>query len=452
MRSISTSAVIAIVVVVLIVAVAGVYMATRGGGAPSTTTSPASTPTTQTTTTAPSTTQQQTKTTTAQLSKNSICIVYDVGGRGDLSFNDMAYLGASKAARDFGLKLVEAQSTSQNDYLPNLNTFAQSNSCVVIVAVGFLMADAVNQTAAQYPNQNFAIIDAVVNQPNVLSITFTEEQGSALAGALAALIAHYYNYSSVGIVLGMEIPVLYKFEAGYYWGIRYGEQIYQQYTGKNVTPLNVLWTYTGIFNDPAKGKTAAQAQLAQGAAVVYNVAGATGLGIFDAVQEKVQSLGKTMGPPFAIGVDSDQDWIKPGLIIASVEKRVDVGVYDAVQRALSYYAGNVSRYGGNLVLDLSAGGVSLSTLDDLNTFLQIAAQAGKTVNQTQIYQQVAAMRNSIPQWIWDAVANLTATLKTNKDISANGVKFSYIESLIVNNALDSSKIKEIRASLGVPTG
>jgi len=452
MRSISTSAVIAIVVVVLIVAVAGVYMATRGGGAPSTTTSPASTPTTQTTTTAPSTTQQQTKTTTAQLSKNSICIVYDVGGRGDLSFNDMAYLGASKAAKDFGLKLVEAQSTSQNDYLPNLNTFAQSNSCVVIVAVGFLMADAVNQTAAQYPNQNFAIIDAVVNQPNVLSITFTEEQGSALAGALAALIAHYYNYSSVGIVLGMEIPVLYKFEAGYYWGIRYGEQIYQQYTGKNVTPLNVLWTYTGIFNDPAKGKTAAQAQLAQGAAVVYNVAGATGLGIFDAVQEKVQSLGKTMGPPFAIGVDSDQDWIKPGLIIASVEKRVDVGVYDAVQRALSYYAGNVSRYGGNLVLDLSAGGVSLSTLDDLNTFLQIAAQAGKTVNQTQIYQQVAAMRNSIPQWIWDAVANLTATLKTNKDISANGVKFSYIESLIVNNALDSSKIKEIRASLGVPTG
>jgi len=452
MRSISTSAIIAIVVVVLVVAVAGVYLATRGGGAPSTTTSPASTPATQTTTTAPSTTQQQTTTTTAQLSKKNICVVYDVGGRGDLSFNDMAYLGASRAAKDFGLKLVEAQSTSQNDYLPNLNTFAQSNSCAVIVAVGFLMADAVNQTAAQYPNQNFAIVDAVVNQPNVLSITFTEEQSSALAGALAALIAHYYNYSSVGIVLGMEIPLLYKFEAGYYWGIRYGEQIYQQYTGKNVTPLNVFWTYTGSFNDPAKGKTAAQAQLAQGAGVVYNVAGATGLGIFDAVQEYDQSLGKTMGPPFAIGVDSDQDWIKPGFIIASVEKRVDVGVYDAVQRALSYYAGNISQFGGNLVLDLSAGGVSLSTLDDLNTFLQIAAAAGKTINQTQIYQQVAAMRNSIPQWIWDAVANLTATLKVNKDISANGVKFSYIESLIVNNALDSSKIKEIRAAFGVPTG
>jgi len=443
MRSMSTALIGTIVVVVLIIAVVGVYLAERGGST-STTTSP-----TPTTTSSPTATTTQT---TANLSKRNICIVYDVGGRGDLSFNDMAYLGASRAAKDFGLKLVEAQSTSQNDYLPNLNTMAQSGSCAVIVAVGFLMADAVNQTAAQYPNQNFAIIDAVVNQPNVLSITFTEEQGSALAGALAAMVAHYYNYSSVGIVLGMEIPVLYKFEAGYYWGIRYGEQLYQQYTGKNVTPLNVFWTYTGSFNDPAKGKTATQAQLSQGAGIVYNVAGATGLGIFDAVQEYGASMGKTMGPPFAIGVDSDQDWIKPGFILASVEKRVDVGVYDAVQRALNYYSGNVTKYGGNLVLDLSSGGVSLSTIDDLNTFLQIALQAGKTVNQTQILQQVTAMRGEIPSWIWTAVANLSATLKVNKNLTANGVKFSDIESLIVNNALDSAKIKDIRAMLGVPTG
>jgi basic membrane protein A len=216
--------------------------------------------------------------------------------------------------------------------------------------------------------------------------------------------------------------------------------------------LNVFWTYTGSFNDPAKGKTATQAQLSQGAGIVYNVAGATGLGIFDAVQEYGASMGKTMGPPFAIGVDSDQDWIKPGFILASVEKRVDVGVYDAVQRALSYYSGNVTKYGGNLVLDLSSGGVSLSTIDDLNTFLQIALQAGKTVNQTQILQQVTAMRGEIPSWIWNAVANLSATLKVNKNLTANGVKFSDIESLIVNNALDSAKIKDIRAMLGVPTG
>ncbi|MEM0046845.1 MAG: BMP family ABC transporter substrate-binding protein [Fervidicoccaceae archaeon] len=438
MRTVSTAIVGAIVVIVIAVAILGIYLAERGG-APSATT------------TVPATTTSPPKTTT-NLSRNSICIVYDVGGRGDLSFNDMAYLGASRAAKDFGLKLVEAQSTSQNDYLPNLNTMAQSGSCLVIVAVGFLMADAVNQTAAQYPNQNFAIIDAVVPQPNVLSVTFKEEEGSALAGALAAMIAHYYNYSSVGVVLGMEIPVLYKFEAGYYWGIRYGEQLYQQYTGQNVTPLNVLWTYTGSFNDPAKGKTATQAQLAQGAGIVYNVAGATGLGIFDAVEEYNMQRGRTMGPPFAIGVDSDQDWIKPGYIIASVEKRVDIGVYDAVQRALSFYSGNISKYGGQLVLGLNEGGVALSSLDDLNTFLQIAVQAGKTVNQTQIFQKVGSMRNSIPQWIWQAVANLTNTLKVNQNISAYGLKFSDIESLIVNNALDSAKIKDIRAKLGVPTG
>ncbi|MEM0020719.1 MAG: BMP family ABC transporter substrate-binding protein [Fervidicoccaceae archaeon] len=438
MRTVSTAIVGAIVVIVIAVAILGIYLAERGG-APSATT------------TVPATTTSPPKTTT-NLSRNSICIVYDVGGRGDLSFNDMAYLGASRAAKDFGLKLVEAQSTSQNDYLPNLNTMAQSGSCLVIVAVGSLMADAVNQTAAQYPNQNFAIIDAVVPQPNVLSVTFKEEEGSALAGALAAMIAHYYNYSSVGVVLGMEIPVLYKFEAGYYWGIRYGEQLYQQYTGQNVTPLNVLWTYTGSFNDPAKGKTATQAMLAQGAGIVYNVAGATGLGIFDAVEEYNMQRGRTMGPPFAIGVDSDQDWIKPGYIIASVEKRVDIGVYDAVQRALSFYSGNISKYGGQLVLGLNEGGVALSSLDDLNTFLQIAVLAGKTVNQTQIFQKVGSMRNSIPQWIWQAVANLTNTLKVNKNISAYGLKFSDIESLIVNNALDSAKIKDIRAKLGVPTG
>ncbi|MEM0111982.1 MAG: BMP family ABC transporter substrate-binding protein [Fervidicoccaceae archaeon] len=438
MRTVSTAIAGAIVVIVIAVAILGIYLAERGG-APSATT------------TVPATTTSPPKTTT-NLSRNSICIVYDVGGKGDLSFNDMAYLGASRAAKDFGLKLVEAQSTSQNDYLPNLNTMAQSGSCLVIVAVGSLMADAVNQTAAQYPNQNFAIIDAVVPQPNVLSVTFKEEEGSALAGALAAMIAHYYNYSSVGVVLGMEIPVLYKFEAGYYWGIRYGEQLYQQYTGQNVTPLNVLWTYTGSFNDPAKGKTATQAMLAQGAGIVYNVAGATGLGIFDAVEEYNMQRGRTMGPPFAIGVDSDQDWIKPGYIIASVEKRVDIGVYDAVQRALSFYSGNISKYGGQLVLGLNEGGVALSSLDDLNTFLQIAVLAGKTVNQTQIFQKVGSMRNSIPQWIWQAVANLTNTLKVNKNISAYGLKFSDIESLIVNNALDSAKIKDIRAKLGVPTG
>jgi basic membrane protein A len=374
-----------------------------------------------------------------------IGIVYDIGGRGDLSFNDMAYLGGNRAAKDFGLKLVEVQSRSESDYLPNLRSLAKSGEYVVIVAVGFLMADAISQVADEYPNQLFAIIDAVVDKPNVLSVVFKEHEGSALVGALAAMVAHYYNYSAVGVVLGMEIPVLYKFEAGYYWGIRYGEKIYAEKTGLNITPLRILWTYTGRFDDPAGGKTATQAQLAQGAGLVYNVAGATGLGIFEAVEEYCVSKGRTQGPPFGIGVDADQDWIKPGFIIASMMKRVDVGVYTAVKRALDYRDGKIQKYGGILELGLAEGGVGVSSVEDLDVFLSIAEQAGKRVNKTEIVAKVQAVRESIPSWIWEEVAKLANELKTNKNIEVQGVKFSDIESAI---PLDASEIQQIRQALG----
>ncbi|MGB9827137.1 BMP family ABC transporter substrate-binding protein [Thermosphaera chiliense] len=374
-----------------------------------------------------------------------IGIVYDIGGRGDLSFNDMAYLGGNRAAKDFNLKLVEVQSKSESDYLPNLRSLAKSGDYVVIVAVGFLMADAVSQVAEEYPNQLFAIIDAVVDKPNVLSVVFKEHEGSALVGALAAMVAHYYNYSAVGVVLGMEIPVLYKFEAGYYWGIRYGEAKYAERAGVNITPLTILWTYTGRFDDPAGGKTATQAQLAQGAGLVYNVAGATGLGIFEAVEEYCASRGRTQGPPFGIGVDADQDWIKPGFIIASMMKRVDVGVYTAVKRALEYRDGKIQKYGGILELGLAEGGVGVSSVEDLDTFLSIAEQAGKTVNKTDIIAKVQALRNSIPSWIWEEVAKLQNELKTNKNIEVRGVKFSDIEAAI---PLDASEIQQIRQALG----
>ncbi|ABM81242.1 BMP family lipoprotein [Hyperthermus butylicus] len=381
--------------------------------------------------------------------RNKICVVYDIGGRGDLSFNDMAYLGASKAAKDFGLDLVEVQSTSESDYLPNLRTLARSGKCAVIVAVGFLMTDAVKQVADEHPDQLFAIIDGYIEgKPNVLSVLFKEHEGSALAGALAGMLAHYYGCKAVGVVLGMEIPVLYKFEAGYYWGIRYGEKIYEQHTGQQVEPLKIFFTYTGTFNDPAKGKQATEAQLAQGACIVYNVAGATGLGIFEAVEEAAKREGKDMGPPFAIGVDADQDWIKPGFIIASMMKRVDVGVYTAVKRALDYYNGKVDQYGGVLELGLAEGGVALSKLEDLETFLNMAVEAGtiKPEQKQEIYEKVKAMREQIPDWIWEEAYKLGDTLKTNKDIEVYGLKFSDIEKMI---PLDSKEIKEIRDKLKV---
>jgi len=156
-----------------------------------------------------------------------IAIVYDVGGRGDLSFNDMAYLGASRAAKEFGLQLTELQSNSENDYLPNLRSLAKSGEYDIIIAVGFMMTNAVKQVAKEYPNQRFVIIDGYDPEMphNVQMVLFKENEGSALAGALASLIALNDGKDTIGIVLGMEIPVLYKFEGGYrfgaYWALDY---------------------------------------------------------------------------------------------------------------------------------------------------------------------------------------------------------------------------------------
>ncbi len=437
MHGLSKAATAGIIIVVLLV-VAGIayyyYYSSQQAAKPTTTPSPS-----------PTTTSSA-----ALKGKNKICVVYDIGGRGDLSFNDMAYLGATRAAKDFGLKVIELQSKTEADYLPNLRSLAKKGDCAVIVAVGFLMTDAVKTVADEYPNQLFAIIDGYIpDKPNVLSVLFKEHEGSALVGALAAMTAAHYGCKAVGVVLGMEIPVLYKFEAGYYWGIRYGEQVYKQHTGKDVH-LDVLWTYTGAFNDPPRGKTATKAMLEQGACIVYNVAGATGLGIFEAVEEAAKAQGKDMGPPFAIGVDADQDYIKPGFILASMMKRVDVGVYKAVQKALDYYAGKVDKYGGILELGLKEGGVAVSRLEDLQTFLELGIQAG-TVKESQkqeIINKVKKMRESIPSWIWEEVDKLAEKLKTNKDIAVNGLKFSDIEKMI---PLDANEIKQIRQQLGVKT-
>ncbi len=167
------------------------------------------------------------KTLNERQNTKKIAIVFDVGGRGDLSFNDMAYLGASRAVKDFGLQLTQLQSNSPNDYYTNLQSLAKTGQYDIIIAVGFMMTDAVKKVAAEYPKQRFVLIDGYdPNMPhNVQMVLFKENEGSALAGALAALIALNDHKDTIGIVLGMEIPVLYKFEGGYrfgaYWALNY---------------------------------------------------------------------------------------------------------------------------------------------------------------------------------------------------------------------------------------
>lgn len=354
----------------------------------------------------------------------SIGVVFDVGGRGDLSFNDMAALGADNAAKQLlGCPSNPApceqflQSANSNDYVTNLQKLAsETNPPVLIVAVGFLMTDALNQTARQYPKQSFAIIDGYLpGLPNVLSIQFRTDQGAAVAGALAAFATSCYGGSKVGLVLGIEIPVLWTFEIGYKWGVSWAYN-YSQTLGKPIsvgTPGThpVIYQYTGSFNDPAKGQAAATAQFNQGAVVSYNVAGSTGNGIFTAAQN-LAPAGAKMGPPFGIGVDSDQDWVAPGFILASQMKRVDTAVFQSAQLALNgSFSSVVSKGNGILTLDMKNGGVALSTVSDITTFLQIAQTSGKSVNATQIQNAVTAMRTAVTNKCGDiyGYANTLAT-------------------------------------------
>ncbi len=313
---------------------------------------------------------------------NKLCIVFDIGGRGDLSFNDMAALGGSQAAADFGLQLVEQQSATEADYLPNLRTLSESGECVLIAAIGFLLSDAVTAVADEFPEQNFAIIDGFVLKDNVQAVLYQEHLGSALVGALGALVnqrvAPQGSAGGVGVVLGIEIPILWRFECGYKAGVRWVDNGFDNgvfdissAVASKSTPIPFV--YTGSFNDPALGQSAAEAQLAQGAQVIYNVAGLTGRGMITAVANAGRARGRETCPPFAVGVDANQDYLEGGgFVLASMMKRVDTGVFQAAAAAA-----NGTFAGGVVVLGLADGGISVSTLGDFETFLQLGVDAGE---------------------------------------------------------------------------
>jgi len=161
-----------------------------------------------------------------------VALVLDVGGRGDLSFNDMGFKGSDEAQAKLGVEVVEIQSNSAADYLPNMQNAARSGQFDLIVAVGFLLADAMAEVADQFPDQKFAIIDVTwLGKPNLMEIGYEENKGSAIVGALSSMVAAHYGYDKIGVVLGIEIPVLYKFEAGYRYGMHWGNAKYAEKNG-----------------------------------------------------------------------------------------------------------------------------------------------------------------------------------------------------------------------------
>ncbi|HEX3469075.1 MAG TPA: BMP family ABC transporter substrate-binding protein [Candidatus Elarobacter sp.] len=262
-----------------------------------------------------------------------IGMVTDTGGLGDRSFNDSAYAGLQRAARELPhVHTVVLQSRSAADYQVNLTVLA-NKEYDEIFAIGFLMAKDVAEVSERYPERHFSIIDSVVPEPNVTSVTFREEQGSFLAGALAAMVTKTKTIAFLG---GIDIPLLRKFEAGYAAGAR-------QIDPKVV----VISKYIGSFEDVAAGKELAGVQLDQGADIIYAAAGKGGLGAIDQIKSRPNT--------YLIGVDSDQDALAPGKILTSMVKRVDVGVFRVAQEAAAH-----KPRPAHLTLGLKEGGVGLT--------------------------------------------------------------------------------------------
>ena len=240
-------------------------------------------------------------------------IIYDLGGKFDKSFNEAAFNGAEKFKTETGVEYREFEIANDAQREQALRRFASDGNSPIVMA-GFNWAASLEKIAAEYPDTKFAIIDMVVEKPNVKSIVFKEQEGSYLVGVLAGLAS---KSKTVGFVGGMDIPLIHKFACGYVGGAKS--------TGGDV---KVLEAYTGTtpdaWNDPVKGGEIAKSQIDQGADVVYHAAGGTGVGVLQAAAD----AGK-----LGIGVDSNQNMLQPGKVLTSMLKRVDVAVYEAFKAA-----------------------------------------------------------------------------------------------------------------------
>jgi basic membrane protein A len=253
-------------------------------------------------------------------------LVLDRGGKDDKSFNASAYQGATEGKKKLGIYLKYVEATDDNAFEPLMRAFAQKDYDLII-GIGFAQKEAIQKVAAQFPKKHFAIVDAEVVAPNVRSLMFEEHEGAYIIGAIAAMTS---KTGKVGFVGGMDVPLIRRFEMGYEAG------------AKKINPqITVLANFCGVtgeaWNNPPKGKELALAQYDSGADVIFTAAGASGLGAFDAAEERKK---------FAVGVDSNQDWTKPGLILTSMLKRVDLAVFNVIQESQSgKFTGGIKRFG-----------------------------------------------------------------------------------------------------------
>lgn len=281
--------------------------------------------------------------------KIKVGLVFDVGGLGDKSFNDSANAGLTRAIKELGVTGQYREPGEGSQRADHLRNFARGDADLMI-GVGFLFTDTITQAATDFPKKKFACVDYSVGDPadlppNLAALTFREEEGSFLVGALAALKS---KSGKIGFVGGVESPLIKKFEAGYTQGAK-----------QAVPKIEVRVAYAGVtdkaFANPTKGKELATSMYEQGVDIIFHASGSTGLGVFRAAEEK---------GAMAIGVDADQAKdAKPGVVLTSMLKNTDAAVFDTVRAAAE------GRFkGGVTALGLKEGGVGY-VYDDKNKAL-----------------------------------------------------------------------------------
>jgi basic membrane protein A len=256
-------------------------------------------------------------------------IVFDIGGKNDRSFNAAAWEGVKRAQKDLDITLRDVEPGNPMSIEPAMRAFAERNFDLII-GVGFAQGPIMKRVATDFPNIKFAIIDGVIFEDdgktamkNVASLVFREHEGSYLVGMIAASKS---KTGVLGFLGGMDIPLIHKFETGYKEG------------AQSVNPnIKIIDNYVGVtdgaWNNPGKGKELAMAQIGKGADVIFTAAGNSGLGAFDAVEQYGKDdNGQAL--KYVIGVDSNQNMVKPGYVLTSMVKRVDNAVYDVVKEVL----------------------------------------------------------------------------------------------------------------------
>jgi basic membrane protein A len=265
-------------------------------------------------------------------------IVYDMGGKFDKSFNQAAYNGMERWKKETGASYLEFEIGNETQREQAIRRMAERGASPII-GVGFSQATSIEKVAKEFPNLKFAIIDMVINAPNVQSVVFKEHEGSYLVGVMAAKAS---KTAKVGFVGGMDIPLIRKFQCGYEQGVKH-------VNAKAEVFSNMTGSTGAAWSDPARGAELTKAQINRGADVVFAAAGGTGVGVYQAAKD----AGK-----LAIGVDSNQNHLQPGTMLTSMLKKVDVAVYNVARKFTP----------GMTALGLKEGGVDYA-MDEYNAKL-----------------------------------------------------------------------------------